>query len=195
MNNIYLAGPDVFLSNPEDIFAQKKDICAKYGFVGHAPLDNNVNPDAHATPHDFGMDIYYKDMQMMDACDIIVANMTPYHGVGMDGGTAYEMGYMRAQGKWVYGYSNDSTPFIDRQKAQFAHYQDQGGLYRDSTTHMRFIDLDMCDNLMMVGATVETTGADPLVAPDLCRDPVAMHTRMDIFERTIQVIRDRITSS
>ena len=192
-NSIYLAGPDVFLKNPQEVFAKKKEICAKYGFVGHAPLDNNVNPDAHDTIYDFAMDIYYKNTHMMDICDITVANMTPYHGVSMDVGTAYEMGYMRAQNKLIYGYSNDPTPFIDRQRAMFDHYEDvDDNVYRDSTTHMKFENMGMCDNLMMAGATQEITGYPPLL-PD-SKDDETLYTRVDVFERAVKALREKLDS-
>ena len=187
MKKIWLAGPEVFLKNATEIYEQKKILCDKYGFQGFVPLDKDINLPHDFSPYDMGMEIYYNNKSMMDECDCIVANMTPYHGVSCDVGTAYEMGYMMAQGKPVFSYSNDPTPFINRQKDRFPHYvDDDDGLYRDSCTHMRFINTDMCDNLMMVGATVDTTKSDPLVAETPNSDRIAMHTRMDMFEKTLQ---------
>ncbi len=206
MKNIYLAGPDVFYPNAKQWFESKKQICAKYGCVGHAPLDNNLDPNDFPTRFAFGMAIYMSDKQMMDDCDIAVANMTPYHGVSMDVGTAFEMGYMAAQGKPVYGYSNDPTAFIDRQKTAYAHYQ-QDGETRTQHTHMLFEDMDMCDNLMMVGAVFDSTGTPPTIAHHTGDSPVYspvdksvdnsvyrsvdIYTGTDAFERTMQKIATR----
>jgi nucleoside 2-deoxyribosyltransferase len=44
IKKIYLAGPDVFLSNAIEIGQKKKDLCKKYGFEGHFPLDNKIDP-------------------------------------------------------------------------------------------------------------------------------------------------------
>ena len=40
--SIYLAGPDVFYPDTMNIGIKKKNICAKYGFVGHYPFDNQI---------------------------------------------------------------------------------------------------------------------------------------------------------
>ncbi len=192
MKNIYLAGPDVFLKNAAEVFAKKKRICKKYGFIGHAPLDNNINLPDDMPLFDRGMKIYFADIAMMDTCDIIVANMTPFQGISMDVGTAYEMGYMRAQGKIIYAYSNHPTPFIDRQCAVFEYYTDtDDNILRDTTTKMRCLNTDMSDNLMVIGPVVETTENPPLVAQDHITDPIIMHTRTDVFERTIQALHQK----
>ena len=43
MYRIYLAGPDVFARDPFLLAARKKAICAKYGFEGVFPMDNEVD--------------------------------------------------------------------------------------------------------------------------------------------------------
>ncbi|WP_198596848.1 nucleoside 2-deoxyribosyltransferase, partial [Vibrio sp. 10N.261.52.A1] len=40
MKRIYLAGPEVFLTDAVSIGDQKKKICEAYGFEGIFPLDN-----------------------------------------------------------------------------------------------------------------------------------------------------------
>jgi nucleoside 2-deoxyribosyltransferase len=76
--------------------------------------------------------------------------MTPFRGVSMDAGTAFEMGYMAAEGKPVLGYTNVTLHFADRS----ARYYEQGfcnatETYSAGTSIERF---SMPDNLMMVGA-------------------------------------------
>jgi nucleoside 2-deoxyribosyltransferase len=102
---IYLAGPEVFLRDPRGQGARKKEICARYGFEGAFPMDTMLKLTIPPGPKD-GWIISKADEAMMDGCDLIVANMTPFRGPSMDVGTAFEMGYMRAQGKPVFGYSN-----------------------------------------------------------------------------------------
>ena len=51
---------------------------------------------------------------MMDACDAIIANLTPFRGPGADAGTVYELGYMAGRGKFCLGYSNDPAPYATR---------------------------------------------------------------------------------
>jgi len=56
-----------------------------------------------------GVAIYRGNVAHMDRSDAIVANMTPFRGVSMDAGTAFEMGYMAAKGKPVLGYTHVSS--------------------------------------------------------------------------------------
>ena len=47
IKSIYLAGPDVFRPNPFEIANKKKEILAKYGLVGHFPMDNEIDSNFH----------------------------------------------------------------------------------------------------------------------------------------------------
>ena len=44
MPSVYLAGPDVFLSDAIEIGRRKTEMCAAYGFEGLYPLDNEISP-------------------------------------------------------------------------------------------------------------------------------------------------------
>lgn len=50
----------------------------------------------------------------MRGCDAIVANCTPFRGTGMDAGTAFEVGFMRALGRPCFGYSNVPGDYASR---------------------------------------------------------------------------------
>ncbi len=74
--------------------------------------------------------------------------MSPFRGVSMDSGTAFEMGFMAAAGKTVLGYTNVAKGFAERS----AHYYVSGAQcdvdrYSEGTSIERF---EMADNLMMV---------------------------------------------
>ena len=178
---IYLAGPDVFVRKPKEIFAKKKQICARYGLIGVSPLDSGASAEGKR-PFDAAMDISRANERLMDACDVIIANMAPFHGPSMDIGTAYEMGYMRAKGKIVLGYSCTREKFFDRVRAFFGgnlQKRDDGLSYEDSNA-MQVENFGLEDNLMVVGAVrasrgeVETDGSpsdcvfDNLVAFERC---------------------------
>ena len=95
---IYIAGPDVFRPDAKEIGEYYKSICEKYNFIGLFPLDNESSD-----PFEIG-DI---NEALIDEADYVVANMNPFRGLGMDDGTAYEIGYARHAGKPVYGYMDD----------------------------------------------------------------------------------------
>ena len=97
---IYLAGPDVFLRDALAQAEKKRARCAEAGYVGVFPFDTILDFTG-LTQRDKALRIYHADVALMDSCDICLAQMTPFRGPSMDVGTAYEMGYMRAQGKPV----------------------------------------------------------------------------------------------
>jgi nucleoside 2-deoxyribosyltransferase len=156
---IYLAGPDVFLRDARELAAKKKALCVEYGYEGVFPFDT-VLDFTRLTPMQRAMRIYAADEALMNACDICVAHMTPFRGPSMDVGTAYEMGYMRAQGKLVLGYTNVIGDIAARVAAFF------GGADRitqrpDSGAHedpdgMMIEGFGMVDNLMLDGGVISS---------------------------------------
>jgi nucleoside 2-deoxyribosyltransferase len=152
---IYLAGPEVFLPDfGKPVFDAKKAMCDEFGFIGVSPLDGELSLE-DLPPFAQGVAIYRGNIAHMDRCDLVVANMTPFRGVSMDVGTAFEMGYMSAKRKPVLGYSHVTSAFHDRSARYYDHGRsDLLEIYSAGTAVERF---DMPDNLMMVGA-VECSG-------------------------------------
>ncbi len=147
---IYLAGPEVFLPEfGKPVFDAKKAMCAEFGFCGVAPTDGEPILEG-LSPFAKGVAIYRGNLAHMQSCCAIIANMTPFRGVSMDPGTAFEMGYMAALGKSVLGYTHVTSPFEDRSTRYYEHGRpDLVETYSEGTHVERF---DMPDNLMMVGA-------------------------------------------
>lgn len=175
---IYLAGPDVFLPDPMKVAQAKKEICQKYGFVGMFPFDNKLNL-THLSSKDAGITIYKSNIQLMDSCDLIVANMTPFRGSSMDVGTAFEMGYMTAQGKPVFGYTNDGRLFADRIPQISADLDDRG---------MAIEHFDMVDNLMLEAAIIVSGGevkSQPI-------EPENYYTELKVFAEVVKVAAKKL---
>ncbi len=110
---IYLAGPEVFLPDAIAVGARKKQLAAEAGFEGCFPLDSAVSLDG-VPKHEQARRIYAACEDMMRTCDLAIANCTPFRGVSMDSGTAYEIGFMRALGRPVLGYSNAPGSLAER---------------------------------------------------------------------------------
>jgi len=111
----YLAGPDVFSPNAMEIGQAKKDICAQFGFEGVYPLDADFSGLLKlASPAEWGYRSFDLMVELMDSCDLAIANMTPFRGPSMDVGTAVEIGYMHGRGKPVFGYTNVVAHFEER---------------------------------------------------------------------------------
>ncbi len=160
---VYLAGPDVFLADARDVLRAKQELCAEAGFVGLSPLDGDPAFNAEA--------IFRNCEAAMDAADLIVANMTPFRGAGMDAGTAYEVGYMRARGKPVFAYSNAPGDYADRVEGS---RPGPDGAKVDGLGQI-VEDFGLAENLMLACAaaafgapilTPDTTPADPLRGED-----------------------------
>ena len=150
---IYLAGPEVFLADfGAETFVRKKTLCQKFGFTGISPMDGELDV-SHLAPFEQGLAIYRGNIQHMRNADAVIANMTPFRGVSMDSGTAFEMGFMAAVGKPVLGYTNVAAGFETRNELYYASGSHASvDPYTAGTAIERF---EMADNLMMVGAVAE----------------------------------------
>jgi nucleoside 2-deoxyribosyltransferase len=112
---VYLAGPDVFFPNAVEIGEAKKRICAIYSIEGVYPLDAHFDVLFDLdSPVDMGHTTFDLMVELMDSCDFVIANLTPFRGPSMDVGTAVEIGYMYGCGKPVFGYTNVVKDYAER---------------------------------------------------------------------------------
>ncbi len=155
---IYLAGPDVFLSNAKEVGEQKKALCQKYGFEGVFPIDIEVDAEGK-TPREAGLLISAVNEDLIRSCDFIIANLTPFRGPSADVGTVYELGYAHALDKKVLAYTNTSAPFTERtiEALDCEVKRDADGKLRDKFG--MFIEENMLvDNLMIDGCVNVSSG-------------------------------------
>ncbi len=178
---IYLAGPDVFLPDAVEMGRRKAAICARHGVTGRYPLDNVI---ARAAA-DASLQIFKANEAMMDACDVIIANLTPFRGPGADAGTVYELGYMAGRGKLCLGYSNDPSIYADRVH-KFTTVEGRDGRLIDADG-LTVEDFGHSDNLMMIHA-LELHGA-PLVLPRV--KPADIWHDLTAFELCVRMASER----
>jgi nucleoside 2-deoxyribosyltransferase len=153
---VYLAGPEVFLADPTAIAERKKALCAAHGFVGVFPLDARPDRGDGSGPA-VGRGIAVANEALLRSCDLLIANMTPFRGPGMDGGTAYEMGFMRALGRPVLGYTTVGGDFAARTRAFLdGRLRSRPGGGEEDADGLLIEDFGLVDNLMMAAAA--TTG-------------------------------------
>ena len=80
----------------------------------------------------------------------LIANMAPLRGPGMDGGTAFEMGYAAALGIPIFAYTNDPRSYLGRSRSLgLVAGIDEGGRSRDAQG-LEIEDFGLVDNLMPV---------------------------------------------
>ncbi len=103
------------------------------------------------------------NLAMIRQSDAVVADMRPHRGIGMDGGTAYEMGYAAALGKPVLGYGQDPACLVERALAASPLTRDAAGLWDAEGLQVESFDRPLADNLMMAcgldGVAADAAGA------------------------------------
>ncbi len=183
---IYLAGPEVFLPDALAIGRKKAELCAAADFEGAFPLDQSLDLEG-LTKTEQARRISLANEALMHSCDLLIANMTPFRGVSMDGGTAFEIGFMRALGRPVLGYSNAPLDYRARAEAFRARGIPTGDSDR---TDVEIEDFGLPENLMMVVAIVESGCPVQVHAAN----PGDEMTDLTAFARCLEAAR-RITAS
>jgi len=166
----YLAGPDVFLPHAAAHAARKVEICRRFGLHGVPPLNEDVA--ATAAAQEVWQSIYDKDIAMMERCDIIVANLTPFGGASADAGTLIEVGWFLGRGKPIFGYSNNPKNFELRMRKQLG----------DGHADFGIEGFHLPDNLMIVGAV--QSGGYPVFLPK--DDQPRGLDALDVFETCVE---------
>lgn len=174
---IYLAGPEVFLPDPLAIGAAKKAICARHGMEGVFPLD--APAPMPSGPPDWRR-IHAANEAHIQGCDALVANLTPFRGVGADPGTVFELGYMRGLGRSVFGYTH--APADHRARVPATRIE---GQWRDAEG-LEVEDFGLAENLMVEGA-ITASGGVMLRA----EAPLAWND-LSLFERCLMALRHRM---
>ena len=95
---VYVAGP--LFDEGERWFIEKVEaLVADAGFVTFLPhRDNPPKTEFNVS------EIFHNDKRGIDECDVVVANL---NGITTDDGTAWELGYAYATGKYLIGLHTD----------------------------------------------------------------------------------------
>jgi nucleoside 2-deoxyribosyltransferase len=109
---VYLAGPMVFDPDPTPIFQRMKILCRERGLTGVAPHDNQIGLE-HLPPGKTLLErIVRADIALMDQLDAAVFCLDGFRrGPEMDPGTAFEIGYIKALGKPMAGWTRDPRSY------------------------------------------------------------------------------------
>jgi nucleoside 2-deoxyribosyltransferase len=78
---VYLARPEVFLSNARDVSARKRGICERHGLVGVFPADEEDACDPVQPLSEQALAI----SRAMQSCDAMIVNLTPFRGPSTQG--------------------------------------------------------------------------------------------------------------
>jgi nucleoside 2-deoxyribosyltransferase len=108
---VYIAGPDVFYPNAVKNAVKIREVCEKYGVHALIPLDNEVQ---EASPSVMSKTIFEKNVNLMEASRMTIANLTPFRGPSADAGTVWEVGYTYARNKPVFAHTDELCDYKDR---------------------------------------------------------------------------------
>jgi nucleoside 2-deoxyribosyltransferase len=156
---VYLAGPDVFLPEPLARGAMLKQVCARYGVTGVFPLDALADEPADWAALAEPLRIALRNEAHIRGADALIANLTPFRGPSADVGTVFELGFMRALGRPVFGWSTGHADFSARTRAFLgaAASMAADGVWRDHEG-LALESFGCLDNLMIDGAVMASGG-------------------------------------
>jgi len=183
ITSLYLGGPDAAMPDALMLMANKRALCADKGFVGVYPEDSVL---VETEPSEaMAREIYADRVQRMRLADAAILNMTPWRGPSCSVGTAFEAGYMAAQGKPVFAYMNvqneDEAELRNRIENELGLELDRSGVWRDGFGGL-IEDFGLPEDLMLwaearrliVIATPDIYG--DLAGFDLCLDAVKLYS-------------------
>ncbi len=149
---IYLAGPDVFRRDAKEHGEDLKKKCSFAGFEGLFPTDGDIDDALDGVAK--AEIIYAANIRLIQDADLVIANISPFRGPGMDVGTAFEIGFAIALRKPVIGYASNPCDYADRVPHRFSPENN----LRIADDGMVVEDFGLCENLMIA------IGADDIVA-------------------------------
>ncbi len=152
---VYLAGPEVFLADAVAVGAAKKDICRRHGLEGLFPLDQSLEGVA---PDRLARAIFASNADAIRRSDAVIANLSPFRGIGADAGTVWEVGFAFGLGTPTHGYSNDSRPLFDRTVAGAAELETLADGRVFHPDGMSVENFGLADNLMIEEAIAASGG-------------------------------------
>ena len=150
IQTVYLAGPDVFYPNAKARFEQMRALVMAAGFEPITPLDGELH---EIDPTEvMAREIYATNIARLRQADAVIANLTPFRGVGADPGTAFEVGFAAALRKPVFAYMDvpdeSEADHRDRVETYFGAVLGPDEKWRDHQ-EVEIEDFGLPENLML----------------------------------------------
>lgn len=187
MQRIYLAGPEVFLPDNIAVFEAKKALCKKYGFEGVSPFDADLDPLRIDNTMETGIRIAGANEDLIESCDTVIANITPFRGPNADPGTVFEIGYARGLGKLIYAYSHGKGLHVERISQLFEGTSTSPkGFTKETLWGTHIDDFNMLENAMIDGGVLLSGGT--LLNLYVPGDPPTQLKAMDGLESCLRIL-------
>ena len=168
IERLYLSGPEIWYPDAEAFAIERKGLCRAAGLDAVTALDGvlieTLNTEAKAR------EIYAARTAQMRQADAGIFNLTPWRGASCDAATAFEAGFMAAQGKPIFAYLNvateDEADYLSRIDIHIGASQDDMGIWRDEDD-CRIEDFALPESLML---WAEARRLFVIVTPDVLGD-------------------------
>ena len=155
---IYIAGPDVFLRGAAEYYATVSKLLEDKGFTGVPPSDGGMPLNPLDTKEN-AFRIYNANIDIINKCDLVLANINEFRGCEPDSGTCFEIGYAVAKGIPVICYIDDDLHYHDRVERRWGSFEDNGNLY-DCLHDMHIEKMGLHVNLMIACSSHIEIGLD-----------------------------------
>jgi nucleoside 2-deoxyribosyltransferase len=107
ITSLYIGGPDAAFPGAGDLLARKRKLCEAAGFV---PVISSDSVLVETEPSEaMAREMYADRVSRMRLADAAIINLTPWRGPSCDPAAAFEVGFLSALGKPVFGYMNVPT--------------------------------------------------------------------------------------
>lgn len=159
---IYLAGPGVFRSDAKQYGDDLKRMAKSFGMEGLWPLDASINDirEANGLPRIADGEvlagvknarlIYSANVAMLETCDGVIADISPFRGPSLDPGTAFEIGYAVHAGKPVFAWSETGhITYLSRCQGMIPVKYIDHREWRDGRDGTLIENFGLVDNLMI----------------------------------------------
>jgi nucleoside 2-deoxyribosyltransferase len=130
---VFLSGPDQWAPEAADLMARKRHMVEAAGLEA---LDGRGRFDIEPEQSELAArEIYADALSRLRRSDAVIANLTPWRGVGCDPGAAFEAGFAAALGKPVFAYMNvmseEEAELRERVDLLFGAQLSEDGAWRD----------------------------------------------------------------
>lgn len=128
---IYIAGPDLFVAEPQAFYQEATALCEALGLQALCPYNPALSdPD----------EIFVHNLKLLRRCDGVVANVEPFRGAEADSGTCFEIGVAYALHKPVVAYLQDAAEMFDKALGYFFDIGESVRLTQDADPAYLFPD-------------------------------------------------------
>jgi nucleoside 2-deoxyribosyltransferase len=147
---VFLSGPDQWAPGAGDLMARKRHMVEAAGLE---PLDGRGRFAIETDNAEVAArEIYADALGRLRQADAVIANLTPWRGVGCEPGTAFETGFAAALGKPVFAYMNvlteEEAELRERVDLLFGAQLTDEGAWRDGDG-AEIEDFGLPENLML----------------------------------------------